>query len=207
MKIRRINDTTINCIITQEDLKEKGINLSDLFDRKKEAVAFIREIVAKAVKSANFASQSEYTSMRLSILPDQSVSLTISQDPLESRRIASTIEETVMPRHYLFEFRSLQSMIPACKQIRGLTGLISDVYRIPGREGYCLVLTRSDDAGPDFEAKVLRVNEFASIRQSDEGTLDYLREHAEPVAVHDAVEILASLDDEDDEDDKDNKGE
>ena len=36
MKFRKINETTINCIITQDDLKEHGINLDDLFDRKNE---------------------------------------------------------------------------------------------------------------------------------------------------------------------------
>ena len=195
MKIRKINDTTINCIITQDDLKEKGINLSDLFDRKKEAVAFIREIVAKAVKTANFQAQSEYTSMRLSILPDKSVSLTISQDPSESQRITSAAEGLQNPGQFIFEFHSIGDMIPACRQIRGTKGLISDVYQLPGEDRYCLVLKRGEAAGAEFEASVLRVNEFAGIRRSDHGTIQYLREHAKLIAGNNAAELLSSLDD------------
>ena len=38
MKIRRINENTISCIITPEDLRENGFRIDDFFDRKKEAV-------------------------------------------------------------------------------------------------------------------------------------------------------------------------
>ena len=53
MKFRKINDTTINCIITQDDLKKHGIDLDDLFDRRKNAVEFIRRIILKAASSVN----------------------------------------------------------------------------------------------------------------------------------------------------------
>ena len=87
MKFRKINEKTINCIITQDDMKKHGINLDDLFDRKKNAVEFIKAIIAKAARSVNFNMKNEYTSMRLSVLPDHSVSLTISQDPFENEKI------------------------------------------------------------------------------------------------------------------------
>ena len=86
MKFRKINETTINCIITQDDLKKHGINLDDLFDRKKNAVEFIRGVILKAANSVNLSMKNDYTSMRISVLPDRSVSLTISQDPAVSAR-------------------------------------------------------------------------------------------------------------------------
>ena len=95
MKFRKINESTINCIITQDDLKKHGIDLDDLFDRKKNAVEFIKAIIAKAARSVNFNMKNEYTSMRLSVLPDQSVSLTISQDPLETEKIRREADTAV----------------------------------------------------------------------------------------------------------------
>ena len=70
MKFRKINDTTINCIITQDDLKKHGIDLDDLFDRRKNAVEFIRRIILKAASSVNLNIKNDYTSMRISVLPD-----------------------------------------------------------------------------------------------------------------------------------------
>ena len=95
MKIRKINDTTVNCIITQEDMKKHGIHIDDFFDRKKNAVEFIRGIILKAVNSAELNIKSSYTAMKISVLPDKSVSLTISQDPIESGRIRETKEEAM----------------------------------------------------------------------------------------------------------------
>ena len=87
MVFRRINDTTINCIITEEDLNEHGIHLDDLFERKKEAVEFIRGVLAEASRTENFNIQSEYTSMKIAVLPDHTISLTISEDPAQSKMI------------------------------------------------------------------------------------------------------------------------
>ena len=48
MKFTRINKDTVNCIITEDDLDEQGIKLEDLFERKKEAMDFLHEVVERA---------------------------------------------------------------------------------------------------------------------------------------------------------------
>ena len=101
MKIRRINENTISCIITPEDLRENGFRIDDFFDRKKEAVDFIRQAVVKAARSENFKLEGELTTMRISILPDHSLSLLITREDSregalqEVRRIAKSIFESM----------------------------------------------------------------------------------------------------------------
>ena len=79
MKFRRINETTINCIISQEDMFEKGIRLDDFFDRKREAMEYLKRVIIEAARQENFNLEGEYTSMRVSVLPDHSLSLTLSE--------------------------------------------------------------------------------------------------------------------------------
>ncbi len=101
MKIRRINDNTISCIISPEDLREHGIRIDDFFERKKEAVDFIRATVAKAVLSENFNLEGQMTTMRISVLPDYSLSLLISREDSrekglsEARRYVRNILESI----------------------------------------------------------------------------------------------------------------
>lgn len=101
MKVRRINDKTISCIITPEDLREHGLRLDDLFERKKEAVDFIRSSVAEAARSENFNLEGALTTMRVSVLPDHSLSLLITREDSnegameEVRRIARGIFESI----------------------------------------------------------------------------------------------------------------
>ena len=101
MKIRRINDNTISCIISPEDLREHGIRIDDFFESKKEAVDFIRATVAKAVMSENFNLEGQMTTMRISVLPDYSLSLLISREDSrekglsEARRYVRNILESI----------------------------------------------------------------------------------------------------------------
>lgn len=101
MKIRRINENTISCIISPEDMSEHGFGIDDFFERKKEAVDFIRSVVLRAAISENFNLDGELTTMRVSVLPDHSLSLLITREDSqegaskEIRRIAQSIFEAI----------------------------------------------------------------------------------------------------------------
>lgn len=104
MKIKRINDNTISCTITPEDLRANGFELDDFFDRKKEAVEFIRQTVAQIALSENFDLQGELTTMRVSVLPDHSLNLLITREDSregaaqEVRRLARSIFDSIVSK-------------------------------------------------------------------------------------------------------------
>ena len=102
MKIKKINDNTLSCIISPEDLQANGFQLDDFFEHKKEAVDFIRSTVTQAAISENFDLTGDLTTMRVSVLPDHSLSLLITKEgsregaAREIRRIAQNIFESMM---------------------------------------------------------------------------------------------------------------
>ena len=218
MKFRKINEKTINCIITQDDLKKHGINLDDLFDRKKNAVEFIKAIILKAARSVNFNMKSEYTSMRLSVLPDQSVSLTISQDPFESDKIRregdrllsveGNREEKTGAKHkraahkntaethsgaYLFKFSSLNEMAPCCRVLQSAPGISSAVYFDSNTDVYYLILEKGPDADENYDSYILRANEFGKMVTCSDRTLRFLREHSDCIIKSGALKKIAEL--------------
>ncbi len=79
MKFRRIDNKTVSCIITPEDMKAHGIKLDDIFEKKEEAMEFLHMVVGEAERRVNFRPQGAVTSMQMSVLPDHSISLTISE--------------------------------------------------------------------------------------------------------------------------------
>ena len=197
MKFRKINEKTINCIITQDDLKKHGIDLDDLFDRKKNAVEFIKAIIAKAARSVNFNMKNEYTSMRLSVLPDQSVSLTISQDPLETEKIRRE-KDTAVPGasasgSYIFRFTSLYEMAPGCRILSSAAGINSSVYFDKKAKVYYLILEKSEGADASFDSYVLSINEFGKMVTCSDGTLRYLKEHSDCIVKRGALSKIAEL--------------
>lgn len=80
MIFKRIDDETINCIITTEDLDERGLSVEDLFRKKEEATVFLKEIIDQAGKEVDYHPTGSYVTMQVAILPDQSISLTLSEN-------------------------------------------------------------------------------------------------------------------------------
>ena len=221
MKFRKINETTINCIITQDDLKKHGINLDDLFDRKKNAVEFIRGVILKAANSVNLSMKNDYTSMRISVLPDHSVSLTISQDPAVSartkemtgkaaalqkdmnsgNRTAEARENTNAIRNhtasksgtYVFQFTSIMDMAACSRMLAGEPGIRSSVYYVESTGSYYLILEKADHESPDYDSRVLSVNEFGTMVNCSDKTLAFMREHSSCILNKNAVQRISEL--------------
>lgn len=221
MKFRKINETTINCIITQDDLKEHGINLDDLFDRKKNAVEFIRGVILKAANSVNLSMKNDYTSMRISVLPDRSVSLTISQDPAVSAKTREMTGKAAMMRKeaasakaaeegrqdrskvrssaasttgtYVFAFPSIRDMASCCHMLAAEPGIRSSVYFVESMGSYYLIIEKTDDVTADYDSRVLSVNEFGTMVNCSDKTLAFMREHSDCILDKNAVQRISEL--------------
>lgn len=85
MKFNKINDTTVNCIISREELAGSGITLDDIMGRDTKAMEYLRKVIMEAARMENLKMDSGYTSMQIRAMVDGSLSLTISsENPLES---------------------------------------------------------------------------------------------------------------------------
>ncbi|WP_408070999.1 adaptor protein MecA [Butyrivibrio sp. JL13D10] len=80
MKFTRVNKDTVNCIITEDDMDEQGLKLEDLFDKSKEAMDFLHDVMERAVEEVDYKPQGAFTPMQITVLPDHSISLTLSEN-------------------------------------------------------------------------------------------------------------------------------
>ncbi|WP_026526569.1 adaptor protein MecA [Butyrivibrio sp. VCD2006] len=80
MKFTRVNKDTVNCIITEDDMDEQGLRLEDLFDKSQEAMDFLHGVMEKAAVEVDYKPQGAFTPMQITVLPDHSISLTLSEN-------------------------------------------------------------------------------------------------------------------------------
>ncbi len=80
MEFKRINKDTVTCIITEDDMFEQGIKLEDLFEKKKEAMDFLHEVMKKAEEEVDYKPTGAFMPMQITVLPDHSISLTLSEN-------------------------------------------------------------------------------------------------------------------------------
>ena len=224
MKINRISDTAINCIITEQDLREGGIDLHDLIDRKKEAMEFLRSVIVKAAFTENFKLQGEFTSMRVTVLSDQSVSLTLSHDPEEVMRIreinevgsGELLSDVGKAVEWLLSHGSGNRNRPedssdgngkvALFRFPSLHAVIAYCrqLRVPrgtvsdvyrdSKGEYYLLLRQGTAEDRIFTAQSVLAREFGSLITADGGKAGHFREHCDLVVEGDAIRFLSMLD-------------
>ena len=80
MEFKRINKDTVNCIITEDDMEEQGIKIEDLFERKKEAMDFLHDVMRKAQEEVDYKPTGTFMPMQITVLQDHSISLMLSEN-------------------------------------------------------------------------------------------------------------------------------
>ena len=81
MKFRKINDNTINCILSEEDMEERGVTLEDFFTDKDKTRDFLEEIVRQAQEEVGYETSGETLAMQVMPLPHNGLSITLSERP------------------------------------------------------------------------------------------------------------------------------
>lgn len=79
MKFKRINVDTVRCLITEEELTQKGLEVEDFLANDGKTESFLREIINKAEEEVGYKVQGGNISVQVSVLPEHVVALTFSE--------------------------------------------------------------------------------------------------------------------------------
>ena len=78
MEYKKIDENTIRCIITEEDMENFGLDLDEFLSHSQKSDAFLRHIVEEARDELGCPIQHGMVSMRLEVLSDNRISLTFA---------------------------------------------------------------------------------------------------------------------------------
>lgn len=96
MKFRRINDTTIRCIVSKEDMQEYGLALEDFFKNKGKVHEFLHEVVEKAEEEVGYEPRDGMLSMQIMPISPNSIAITFSEsDDDRSDMLMQSIKDTI----------------------------------------------------------------------------------------------------------------
>lgn len=79
MKFRRIDEDTIRCIVSKEDMQEYGIVLEDFFKNKGKIHDFLHEIVERAEQEVGYEPKEGLLSMQIIPISQNTISITFSE--------------------------------------------------------------------------------------------------------------------------------
>ena len=221
MRFKRISTDTVRCIVTQDELKENGLEMDDFLSNNGRTEEFLRKMITLAEQEVGFKVQGGPLTIQVAVLPENKLALTFSEkqagnlmEILESLRsamssLSSAVNEKTKEKVakepvtaakkdlYLLEFTDLDSLQAFCAgladDIEEQLQMNSELYLLEDEDVYCLILRR----GEMDEKQVCRIMsasiEFMDAVSAHEGQVAYIREHGKIVLTDHAISQMQRL--------------
>lgn len=216
MKIEKINDKQIRCVLTKEDLEDRKIRLSELVCGGEKARSLLRDMMLRASKELGFSFNNN--PMVIEAVPtgkDQLVLiLTRVDDPgeldarfrdLPGRREAAGAqpergneagkaleeEQSAPARFYLF--RSLEHVLDASKCLPEAYAGQNALYKNPEDGAYYLLIKRMESDPEQYERICSVLSEYSMPMDYSTGMDEFFREHMQVMIEDHAMQNLRSV--------------
>ena len=103
MRIERIDDKTVKCYLSQEELAEYEITYKDFVTRTQKAKEMVEHIIAQAVEEVGYKPPEFAMDMQIMLMPDQGLILTLSEKTPDELKNNPTLMEYLREMKKAFE--------------------------------------------------------------------------------------------------------
>ena len=103
MRIERIDDKTVKCYLSQEELAEYEITYKDFITRTDKAKNMVEQIIAQAVEEVGYKPPEFAMDMQIMMMPDQGMILTLSEKTPDEIKNNPTLMEYLREMKKVFE--------------------------------------------------------------------------------------------------------
>ncbi len=214
MKYKKINDATVQCIITAEDMLEYGLTLADIFERNEKGEGFLRDIIERAHDEIGYQINGENIAMQITPLKDKGLVVTFTdespmgfkdilqhlKDVLQgvSDEVSRQEQEAVREQESVFDENRRMFVFASLYQVMQYTASIPNTLSVKShlyKEGdvYYLVLEKNRLSYKTFNKISAQGVEFANLIAVSEERMQYLEEHGECLIADRAVSRLRRI--------------
>ncbi|MCM1253489.1 MAG: adaptor protein MecA [Clostridium sp.] len=219
MKYKKINEATVQCIISGEDMEEYGLTLADIFERNEKGEGFLRDVVERAHDEVGYRLNGDNIAMQITPIRDEGLVITFSDegmagfqnmlehikevlsglDPESMREAARAIAgrntsgdgAVFDDTCRMFLFASMNHVMKYCAAIPAGLSVKSHLYKI--KDAYYLVVEKQRLSKKNFNKISAQAIEFARLVAPSEEKLLYLEEHGECLIRDRAVSGLRKI--------------
>lgn len=219
MEYKKINDATVQCIVTAEDMLEYGLTLSDIFERNEKGEGFLRDIIERAHDEVGYTISGESIAMQITPLQDKGLAVTFTNEsPMGFRDILQHLKEVLQgvsaelgrqdeeerraaaqnkqaevyeDNRRMFVFATLYQVMQYTAAIPKNLSVKSHLYK--EGEAYYLVVEKNRLSYKMFNKISAEAVEFGNLIAVSEERMLYLEEHGECLIADRAVSRLRKI--------------
>lgn len=219
MRYKKINEATVQCIITAEDMLEYGLTLSDIFERNEKGEGFLRDIIERAHDEVGYMINGENIAMQITPLQNKGLVVTFTNEgPAGFRDILQHLKEVLQgvsaelskqdesiqhgavveqsaeeydENRRMFVFATLRQVMRYTAAIPSNISVKSHLYKVD--EAYYLVIEKNKLSYRMFNKISAQAVEFGNLIAVSEERMQYLDEHGEYLIADRAVSKLRRI--------------
>ena len=218
MKYKKINDATVQCIVSADDMSEYGLTLSDIFERNERGEEFLRDIIERAHEEVGYQINNGNIAMQITPLKDNGLVVTFTdegpaafkemlhnlkevlqefsaelagQEERERSRVAAQKAGEYDENRRMFVFASMHETMQYAATIPNTYSVKSHLYKEGG--DYYLVLEKNRLSYKAFNRISAQAVEFGNLIAVSEERMQYLEEHGERLIADRAVSRLRRI--------------
>lgn len=219
MRYKKINDATVQCIITAEDMLEYGLTLSDIFERNEKGEGFLRDIIERAHDEVGYMISGENIAMQITPLQNKGLVVTFTNEgPAGFRDILQHLKEVLQgvsaelskqeesiqqgsaveqpaeeydENRRMFVFDTLRQVMQYTAAIPSNISVKSHLYKVDN--AYYLVMEKNKLSYKMFNKISAQAVEFGNLIAVSEERMQYLDEHGEYLIADRAVSKLRRI--------------
>ncbi len=217
MKIERIDEKTVKCFLSNEELEEYEIDYKDFVMRSEKAREVVQEIIEQAAAEVGYTPPKFAFDLQIMMVADQGLVLTFSdKDPdlndsnqlieclKEMKRILQKTREATeqipsqkqeeaqaaasRPEEAVFVFSSLSNVMDYAAALPGNLRIESVLYEWEGL--YYLHLQKGHAAYERYSRACIQAMEFSALYAAEESRILQLKEHGSCLIPEKAVRKL-----------------
>ena len=103
MRIERIDDKTVKCFVSSEEMEEFNITYKDFLQRSEKAKEIVEQIVAQAIEEVGYKPPEFALDMQIMMMPDKGMIVTLTERTPEDIQNNPILKEYLMEMKRVFE--------------------------------------------------------------------------------------------------------
>lgn len=201
MKVTRVGENEIRCILSEEEMVAFGIDLDDILEKNMKSGKFFNEILSRAASALGEADAGELKglSAQISVLNDRSISILLRtrRDP-GAGEFAGILRDSLQKRKkdnrsFLVFFKSIDDAVSFCRAGRGAGHLVSRFLHNRKNDEYVLLVFRYACDEKWFDKVRLLADEFGSVNDGETASKVHVLENSDMLISDDAFYTLGKM--------------
>lgn len=189
MKVKMINGNDIQCVVTEEEIRQYGLEMNDIFSNTGKAQSFLNEILDLVEEETGCVVGDGAKTVQAVCLPGNAVALTFSD-----RESAEFQEEASLLPEKKLEVLGFGTITEAIAFTRSLDFTEYDRAKFcKEKEIFYLIVDLTGSSAKKIDHFFAAAFEYARTVEEDEWRASYLEEHATVLIGQHAMHVLAGL--------------